>query len=118
MAARPWQVRLTDRAQADFDDIVDWTFDAFGPRQSRVYMEVIVDAVEALKDGPMLSGSFDRSDIGPGLRTLHVARAGRRGSHLLLYRAAGDRRIDLLRILHERMDPARHHNTDEEHDSS
>jgi len=111
MAERPWQIRLTERAQADFDHIVDWTFDAFGPRQSRIYMAVILDAVLALEDGPMLAGSFERGDIGPAMRTLHVARAGRRGSHLLLYRAAGDNQIDILRILHERMDPARHHNS-------
>lgn len=111
MGSPSWRVRLTERAQDDFDHIVDWTVDAFGPRQAHIYMEVILDAVVSLEDGPMLAGSHDRSDIGPALRTLHIARGGRRGSHLLLYRAAGDDAIDLLRILHERMDPTRHDNS-------
>jgi len=43
--------------------------------------------------------------------TLHVARAGRRGRHFVLYRIASPSEppgIDVLRLLHDSMDPARH----------
>jgi toxin ParE1/3/4 len=43
-----------------------------------------------------------------GLRTLHVARRGRRGSHFLIYRAAPKSTIEIVRILHDRMDLKRH----------
>ena len=43
--------------------------------------------------------------------TLHVVRVGRRGRHLVLYRIAGASEpsaIDVLRLLHDSMDPVRH----------
>ena len=43
--------------------------------------------------------------------TLHVARVGRRGRHLVLYRIAGASEpstIDVFRLLHDSMDPVRH----------
>jgi toxin ParE1/3/4 len=49
-----------------------------------------------------------RDDIVPGLRVLHVGRSGRRGRHFLIYRAAGDREIEIIRILHDSMDLRRH----------
>ena len=52
----------------------------------------------------MLTGSKGRDEILPGLRTLHVARRGRRGSHILMYRAAPQSTIEIVRILHDRMD--------------
>jgi len=43
-----------------------------------------------------------------GLRTLHVARHGRRGRYFLLYRAVEGRIIEIGRILQDRMDLPRH----------
>ena len=40
----------------------------------------------------------------PGLRTLHVARHGRRRRHFLLYRIVKGRTIEIGRILHDQMD--------------
>lgn len=39
-----------------------------------------------------------------GLRTLHVARRGRRGSHFLLYRTASNGTIEIVCILHDGID--------------
>ncbi|MGJ5181545.1 hypothetical protein ACQR16_32745 [Bradyrhizobium oligotrophicum] len=44
----------------------------------------------------------------PGVRTLHVARLGRPGRQLLLYRVGGPQIIEIGRILHDRMDLRRH----------
>jgi toxin ParE1/3/4 len=62
----------------------------------------------ALGHGPDVAGSKVRDETMPGLRTLHVARSGRRGSHFLMYRAAPMRTIEIVRILHDRMDLQRH----------
>lgn len=43
-----------------------------------------------------------------GLRTIHGARRGRRGSHFLMYRAAPNSMIEIARILHDRVDLRRH----------
>ena len=55
-----------------------------------------------------------RPEIDAGLRTLHLAHEGQKARHLLVYRIGGDRIIDVLRILHDRMDLARHVSADPE----
>ena len=56
----------------------------------------------------ILLGSRTRDEILPGLRALHVARHGRRGRHIILYRAGPEREIEIMRILHDGMELRRH----------
>src|SRR6202012_4559580 len=88
MAERRWRVRLGAAAEVDFANIVRWTAESFGVRQSRICRDTLVQAIRELADGPEVAGSKAGEEILPGLRTLHVARRGRRGSHLLMYRRA------------------------------
>jgi toxin ParE1/3/4 len=56
-------------------------------------------------------GAKPRDDIAPGLRSLHVARSGRKGRHIIIFRARGSDKtavIEVLRILHDAMDLPRH----------
>jgi toxin ParE1/3/4 len=108
MAERRWRVRLGAAAELDFANILKWTTENFGTRQSRVYRNTLVRAIGELADGPDVVGSKVRDEIMPGLRTLHIARHGRRGSHFLMYRVAPKRTIEIVRILHDRMDLQRH----------
>jgi toxin ParE1/3/4 len=106
-----WQVRLAAAAQFDYDEILLWTLEQFGERQALAYAEIIDDAFEALRDGPSLVGVRARDDIAPGLFSLHVARKKRRGRHFVLFRVerrGSARVIEVLRILHDSMDLARH----------
>lgn len=100
-----WRVRLTKPAEFDFVTIVRWTTQNFGIRQARAYRRILRTALAALSDGPDPSGSVPRGDIVEGYRTLHVPRPGR---HFLVYRLAGANTIEILRILHDAMDLARH----------
>jgi toxin ParE1/3/4 len=108
MAERKWRVRFSAAAELDFANIIKWTAENFGVRQSRVYRDTLVLAIAELADGPDVVGSKARDEIMPGLRTLYVARRGRRGSHFLMYRAAPKSTIEIVRILHNRMDLERH----------
>jgi toxin ParE1/3/4 len=108
MAERRWRVRFGAAAELDFANIVKWTTENFGARQSRVYRSTLVQAIGELADGPDVAGSKARGEIMSGLRTLHIARHGRRGSHFLMYRVASGMTIEVVRILHERMDLQRH----------
>src|SRR5690349_5564802 len=101
MKTRTWRVRLGAAAELDFANIIKWTAESFGPRQARIYSQVLTRAMSELADGPEISGSKARDDILPGVRTLHVARHGRRGRHLLLYRVSRGRVIEVGRILHD-----------------
>src|SRR2546423_15443227 len=88
MAERRWRVRLSAAAEVDFANILKWTAENFGARQSRVYRDTLVQAIGELADGPDVLGSRIRDEIMAGFRTLHIARRGRRGgSHFLMYRA-------------------------------
>jgi toxin ParE1/3/4 len=108
MTERRWRVRLGAAAEVDFANILKWTTENFGARQSRVYRDTLVQAIGELAEGPDVAGSKARDEIMAGIRTLHVARRGRRGSHFLMYRAAPNSTIEVVRILHDRMDLRRH----------
>jgi len=103
-----WQIRLAERAELDFLGIVAWTAENFGARQAEYYAETVTSAIEALHDGPEIPGAKARDDIGSGIRTLHVARQGRKGRHVVVFKEAEGRIIDVLRLLHDSMDLARH----------
>jgi toxin ParE1/3/4 len=109
--SRSWTVRLTAAAEIDFQNIIAWTLEHFGPDQAHVYADTLSAALEALAEGPTVVGARERHDILPGLMTLHVARQGRKGRHFVLFRAAAEAaspRIEVLRVLHDAMDLARH----------
>jgi toxin ParE1/3/4 len=108
MVERTWRVRLSAEAELDYANILKWTTENFGTRQARVYRDTLVEALAELANGSDVPGSKPRDEIVRGLRTLHVARRGRRGSHFVLYQAAPGSIIDVVRILHDRMELRRH----------
>lgn len=104
-----WPVRLSEPAESDFFAILRWTTERFGKRQARIYATTLRAALKVLVDGPGVLGSIARSELGPNILTLHVARNRRKGRHFIVYRAhEGDQQIEVLRILHDSMDLARH----------
>jgi toxin ParE1/3/4 len=102
-----WRPRLSAPAERDFASIFVWTAERFGIAQARRYRALIHSAIRALETGPDPLGSKARNDILPDLRSFHVAREGQQARHFLLYRPNGDW-IDILRILHDSMEIARH----------
>lgn len=108
---RRWRVRLAPAATNDIQSILQWTTSHFGEAQARVYAGTLNRAIEALEAGPDLPGAKARDDIAKGLMSLHVARQGRKGRHLVFYRTGSPEQpptVDVLRLLHDSMDPARH----------
>ena len=111
MASQRWRVLLGADAERDFGAILAWTTERFGERQARTYKETLLEAVRALEEGPAIIGAKTRDDIRPGLMSLHVARGGRRGRHFIMFRVmekADLRTIEVVRLLHDAMELARH----------
>ncbi|WP_018264928.1 type II toxin-antitoxin system RelE/ParE family toxin [Methylosinus sp. LW4] len=108
MTEAPWRIRLGAEAERDFLRILQYTAETFGSRQMAIYKATLMDALAELTQGPNVAGSLARDEILPGLRTLHLARRGRRGRHFIMYRRAEGRVVEVLRILHDAMDLARH----------
>lgn len=75
---------------------------------TRAYRDMLLRAIGELASGPDAAGSKARDEIMSGLRSLHVARQGRRESHFPMYRAAPSNTIEIVRILLERMELQRH----------
>jgi toxin ParE1/3/4 len=102
-----WRVRLGAAAELDFANILKWTVENFGPSQARIYRDTLRQTIDELAEGPEIVGSKARDEIMRGLRTLHVARQGRRGRHFLMYRAKKET-IEIVRILHDATELGRH----------
>ena len=111
-AGKPhWPVRLAAAAENDLLEVLRWTAEQFGDGQARAYATTLSAALAELTYGPKLIGVRARSDIAKGVFTLHVARHGRKGRHFVMFRIGHDQRgevIEVLRLLHDSMDLARH----------
>jgi len=107
--------QLAELARADIIQVVSEAALRFGALQRRRYSELIEAAARMIADEPLRPGSRGRDDLAPGVRSFHVELAARRhgaAAHLLYYieAALDDGRVGvvILRVLDERMDPARH----------
>ncbi|MCK6406917.1 MAG: type II toxin-antitoxin system RelE/ParE family toxin [Rhodocyclaceae bacterium] len=109
-----WTLRLAAKAEQDIADILAWTTEQFSRQQAEVYAETLSLALEALLEGPDIVDAQPRHDIAPDIHVLHVARKRRRGRHFIAFRPDKKHRINVLRILHDSMDLARHFEHDEQ----
>ena len=91
--------RLTPAARRDLSSIWDFTQETWDVRQAETYVTEIRAAIERIAADPERGRACD--DIRTGYRRYAI------GSHLLFYVGNGDG-VDVIRILHQRMDPTRH----------
>jgi len=90
---------LSPRAQKDFEEIWDFTAERWGLDQAESYAYDLWSRIKAIAANPVLGQ--DCSNIRPGYHKIRC------GSHLLCYRLVPEG-VDVVRILHERMDFERH----------
>ena len=92
--------RLRPAARQDLENI--WTYSAneWGERPADAYIRQINEGFKLLAEAPEMGR--DCSDIRPGYRKHPV------GRHMIYYRIGSDGEIDIVRILHQRMDVERH----------
>lgn len=107
--------RLTEAADTDIARILRESGQRFGPRQRVAYAMLLERAADLIAEEPRRPGSRDRSMLAAGVRSFHVElTASRRGAavHCIYYVEAGAQgsgeAVIILRVLHERMDPALH----------
>jgi toxin ParE1/3/4 len=85
-------------ARADLAGIWDFTAERWSVEQAERYVRDIADACQALADGRREGRAVD--DVRPGYLKLAV------GSHFLFYRITAAGIVEIVRILHQRMDIA------------
>jgi toxin ParE1/3/4 len=91
--------RLTPAAAMDLSEIWDYTEERWDADQAETYVREIGAAVERVAEDPLRGR--DCSDIRPGYRRYGIE------SHTVYYLDRSDT-VDVIRILHQRMDPSRH----------
>ena len=93
------RVTLSPRAQADLDAIWDYTAAAWNADQAEQYMRQLWQHIQMITENPSIG--LARSDI----RAEYYCYPS--GTHVLFYRLV-DGGVDIVRILHQRMDGAQH----------
>jgi toxin ParE1/3/4 len=109
---------ISPAAHRDIRSILAWTHERFGQQGRLRYEALLVRAILDLAEDPERTGSQTRSEIAAAARTYHLWHSRdrvepatdrvRRPRHFLLYRTCEDGRVEIGRVLHDRMDLARH----------
>ncbi len=90
---------LRPRARRDLDGIWDYTVQTWGRVQAKTYLRALNRAFKTLAKNPELGRRYD--DVYEGLRVYPS------GKHLIFYFAT-EKGIDIVSVLHERMDIPAH----------
>jgi toxin ParE1/3/4 len=106
-------VRLSGPAEADLDNILATSLERWGAGGRTRYAALFAVAIRAIAARPTGPTTRVRDELLPGIRSFHVRNA--RGDHgvkapvhLIYYRRVRSDLIEIVRVLHERMDPGRH----------
>ncbi len=91
------RLRLSQPARDDIADIAAYTRAKWGAEQADRYLALVREGLRALRDAPRLG--TPRTDLSDGGLRAHPV-----GAHVVFYRVA-ERSVDLVRVLHGRMDP-------------
>ncbi len=91
--------RLTPAAQRDLSSIWDFSVARWDARQAEIYLDEIRLAFERIAADPGRGRACD--EVRQGYRCYRI------GSHSVFYvESVGG--VDVIRVLHQRMDPLRH----------
>lgn len=107
--------RVARPAEIDLAAILSTSAERWGAEGRLRYAAALAAAmrqVAHLPEGPLTRG---RAELASGVRSFHVRHARRaaepalaRPPHVLYSRVADDGVVEIVRVLHERMDPTRH----------
>ncbi len=100
------QVTRSVATEQDIRDVLVYTIDRWGASQADRYALLIEEAIEAIAANPSIGRP--RFGVRGGIYAHHIGQSGRNASHFLYYRIALNGEVEIVRFLHERMDPGRH----------
>jgi toxin ParE1/3/4 len=97
-------------------NILATSAERWGHEGRQRYAAVLADAMRQVAAEPGRPLTRTRPDLRSGIRSFHVRYARRsaeggnvrRPVHVLYYRVAEEGVIEIIRVLHERMEPSRH----------
>jgi len=115
--SRSYEVRIAAPAFDDISDIWAWSLHKFGHAAALRYEALIDQAIGDLAEDPQRPGAKLRSDLLPDLWLYHLAssrshlpneRTVKSPRHFVMFRHLEPGVIEIVRILHDSRDLARH----------
>jgi len=108
--------RVSALARSDIRKILATSIRQWGTGGGRRYAALLTAAMHAVAADPEGPMTRSRSELMPGLRSFHTRHVRARTSeakvsnpvHLIYYQVLQPNLIEILRVLHERMDPVQH----------
>ncbi len=109
------RLRLSRPAASDIAEILETSEAAWGADARRRYEALIGAALRTIRTDPLGALTRDRSAVIPGLRSLHLRHVRDQMQervaapvHFIWFRIAGGDVVEVIRVLHERMEPSHH----------
>ena len=87
---------LTNKAVEDLSKIWDYTYEVWSENQADKYYELLIEACQEISKSPDIGKNYD--EIEQGILGFRVEK------HIIFYRKTKAKEIEVLRILHGRMD--------------
>jgi toxin ParE1/3/4 len=108
--------RLTKSARSDIGSILTTSEERHGRDARRRYSALLLAALRRVAENPEGRSTSDRGDVRPGIRSFHIrySRDESRGApvrnpvHVIFYRVVQPSLVEIVRVLHDRMEPSRH----------
>jgi toxin ParE1/3/4 len=114
------RLRLSGPAKADIVVILQTSRDRHGEPARRRYRALIATALRRIAADPHGRATADRPELGAGIRSFHIRHS--RGEtreaavanpvHVVFFRVADAGVVEIVRVLHERMEAGRHIETE------
>lgn len=93
------RIQKSPQSETDLENIWLYSFETWDEAQADRYYDALAKGINQLASNPEIGRS--RDDIREGYRSIQINR------HIVFYRIEGQA-IDVVRVLHERMDPENH----------
>ena len=93
------QLVIAAAARTDLKDIYQYGLHQWGQTRSDSYLDTLKSQLWSLTEQPNMGS--ERPELLSGMRSLPIE------SHVLFYRVTANR-VEIIRVLHGRQDPARH----------
>ncbi|KUM40119.1 type II toxin-antitoxin system RelE/ParE family toxin [Pseudomonas sp. EpS/L25] len=109
--------RISAEARQDLADILVYSAQHFGSAARKRYQSLLVSSFNLIAAEPYGPVSLPRDELQEGLRSLYLAHAQRgipseqrvgQPRHVVFYRIAADDVIEIVRLLHDLMEPKEH----------